>query len=76
MLIKVNGRTKFFTHLQDLVQVSRYEWTVKRSDVTYTIFGGKHSGGRRNEWYVETQSWNKPIQTTSLVDSLNLLDTM
>jgi hypothetical protein len=76
MLMKVNGRTKYFDHLQDLVQVSRYEWTVKRNDTVYTIYGGKHAGGRRNEWYVETQEWNKPIQTESLVDSLTMLDTM
>jgi hypothetical protein len=74
--MKVNGRTKYFDHLQDLVQVSSYEYTVRRNGVLYTIYGGKHSGGRRNEWYVETKEWNKPIQTESLVDSLTMLDTM
>jgi hypothetical protein len=76
MRAKVNGRTKYFDHLQDLVKVSSYEWTVKRNDVVYTIWGGKRSGGRRDEWYVENKDWNGPIQTKGLVDSLTMLDGM
>jgi hypothetical protein len=76
MEVKINGRHRFYDHLHDLEQVSSYEYTVYRNSTKYTIFGGKKAGGRRNEWFVECEQWRDPIYTTSLVDSLKLLDTM
>jgi hypothetical protein len=77
MLIKVNGRERYFNYLSDLKRVSgsKSRWTVKRLDTEYHIEGGKHAGGRRNEWFVDGVG-SKAIYTTSLMDSLRLLDGM
>lgn len=77
--IKINGRWKYFDNLSEFVKVSSYEYTVRRSGWTFTIWGGKKSGGRSNEWYVESKdAWDsgKPIPCTSLVDALKLIDGM
>lgn len=80
-LMKVNGRLKFYDRLRNLKRVpgTKSRWTVERHGfdvVVYHIEGGRHAGGRRNEWLVEGGSFNGPIYTTSLVDSLNLLENM
>jgi type V secretory pathway adhesin AidA len=76
MTIIVNGRKRFFDHLTGFKQTSSYEFTVCRGNTNYEIYGGKHAGGRSNEWYVSTSEWKTPIYTKSLMDSLRLIDTM
>ena len=72
----VNGRTYYFTHLRDFTRVGTCTYRVRRNETVYEIFGGKLAGGRSNEWYVTTDGWATPIHTTSLVDSLRLLENM
>ncbi len=74
--VRVNGRTHFYSHLSNLKRVSRSQWTVERHGVEYHIEGGKHAGGTRRDWFVDGGNFNGPIHCTSLVDSLNLLETM
>jgi hypothetical protein len=78
--MKVNGRTKYYDHLKNLKRVpgTKSRWTVehKGTGLTYHIEGGKHAGGRRDEWFVDGGDINGTINTSSLVDSLNLLENM
>ena len=72
----VNGRRVYTKHLSNLKKIGRATWTVERYCDTYTIEGGKLAGGRRNEWYVDSPTWNSSAQCASLVDALRMLDTM
>ena len=74
--MKVNGRRFYFDHLANLKRVSRSRWTVERHGVEYRIEGGRHAGGSRREWFVEGGAFNGPIDCTSLVDALRLLEGM
>jgi hypothetical protein len=47
-----------------------------RNGVSYRIEGGRHAGGRRTEWFVDTPAWGKPIVCKSVLDSLRMLDGM
>jgi len=75
--LTVNGRKREFPHLTNFRRGQyTYEYLVTRGETVYCIWGGKASGGRRNEWYVESVEWNGPIQTSGLMDSLKMLDGM
>ena len=74
--MQVNGRVHYFTFLSNLKRISRSRWTVERRGVEYHIEGGRHAGGSRREWRVEGGDFNGPVDCTSLVDALRLLDTM
>lgn len=76
MLFKVNGRTRYFDNLNGLEKVSPSTYIVYRHEVKYRIEGGKHAGGTKNEWFVDTAEWSNPIFCTSLMDALNLLEKM
>jgi hypothetical protein len=76
MKIKINGRVRFYNHLSHFRRTSKYEYSVNRYSIPFVIFGGKHSGGRRNEWFVQSAEWDKSIACTSLVDALRLIDNM
>ena len=76
MLIRVNGRSKYFDHLSDFRRVGPGKYTVQHHGVEFQIEGGKHAGGSRNQWFVDTAEWTKPIYTTSVMDSLDLLEKM
>jgi len=73
---RFNGRTRYFVHLFGFQKIGEFTYTVRRNDIEYTIFGGRKAGGRRNEWFVTSKEWDKPIYTSSLVGSLNLLEGM
>ena len=76
-MIIVHGRRKYYDHLTDFRKVSKSRYTVKRNGVEYQIEGGRHAGGTSREWWVDTAEWNgKPIDCTSLVDALQLIDRM
>ena len=70
----VNGRRVYTNHLSTLTKTGHATWTVERYGDKYTIEGGKRAGGRRNEWYVDSPTWNGSAHCTSLVDALRMLD--
>lgn len=72
----VNGRKFYPEHLTNFRQITKSTWTVYRGDTKYTIEGGRHAGGRRGEWFVDFGRGGKPVQCTSLMDALRMLDTM
>jgi len=74
--IKINARRVFVNHLTDFKRITKNAYTVMRYGTKYTISGGKHAGGRRNEWFVECKEWNAPIICTSVVDAIKMLDGM
>jgi hypothetical protein len=78
MIAKVNGRTRYFAHLENFRLVSRRQghYSVQRGGVTYHITGGRNAGGSPRDWFVECAEWNRPIFCNSLMDSLNMLDNM
>lgn len=75
MLIRINGRLKFFQSDITLKQERRGLYTGTCRGYRFTIEGGKHAGGSRTDWFVECPDfWNGSIQCKSLVDSLRTLD--
>ncbi len=53
MLVKINGRTRFFdTDKLVITKVSGGKWSVEYDGGTFTIVGGRHSGGARSEWFI------------------------
>ncbi len=76
MLIKVNNRLQFFTHLQSVTKVKPGLFEATRYGVAYRIEGGRHAGGRKTEWFVDTPSWGKAIVCKSVLDSLRMIDGM
>jgi hypothetical protein len=77
--VRVNGHKRWFDHLSGFRQapeLGRGTYTVLRHDTRYEIYGGRHAGGRRGEWYVTTAEWAKPIKCVSLMDALTLLETL
>lgn len=76
MLTKINGRLKSFDHLENFSKVSRSTYVVYRNGIKYRIEGGKHAGGTKREWFVDSAEWTKAIFCTSLVDALTMLDRM
>lgn len=74
----VNGRRHWFTRLRDFTRVGTCTYRVRHTGTgeVYEIFGGKLAGARSNEWWVNTPSWHKAVETTSLIDSLRMLEGM
>lgn len=75
-MIKVNGRLRFFDHVEALRRVSKSRWVATRHGVEYQIEGGKHAGGTSRDWWVDGANWSGSIDCTSLMDAMRLLDTM
>lgn len=73
LLIKINGRHRFYENLDSIKKVSPSTFTVVRGGWSYTVFGGKAAGGSSREWYVEGFG-DKAIWTHSLLASLDLIN--
>lgn len=78
MLIKINGRQRFFQRIDSvsLVRPGRYEVTAGR--FTFLVEGGRASGGAANEWFVHADGeiFNATVFASSLVDALKQIDTV
>lgn len=74
MLIRINGRLRFYNSITKVTKVGTGRWEVERNGDTYRVEGGRAAGGRHTDWFVESRHWVAPIWTTSLVDSLKLID--
>jgi len=74
MLIRINGRLRFFGRLDKVTKVRTGIYEVERNGITYHVEGGRTRGGTAREWFVHAPGWERSILTTGLVDSLNLID--
>jgi hypothetical protein len=75
--MKINGRTKFLRRVVSVQQVKKGRYVVEtRHNGTFRVEGGRHSGGSARDWFLETDGWDKAIVCTSLVDAINVIETM
>ena len=76
-LIKVNGRTRYYTHLSSLKSHGDGKYSVNRYSKTYRIEGGKKAGGRRTDWWIDHEDFKKGgLKVKSLKNALDELDNM
>lgn len=75
MLLKINGRTKFFNVVTEvtLVKPGSYRVTTSRGDV-YEVGGGRDSGGAHNEWFFNGPHYAGTVFCTSLVEACKMID--
>jgi hypothetical protein len=76
MLIKVNGRSRFFPNLEGFNRIRDGAFEVKRGICLWLIEGGKSLGGGSRDWFLSGPGYTKPIPCTSVMDALNLLSSM
>lgn len=76
MLVKVNGRLRFFSRLSELRDLGGGKYIIVRHDVEYRVEGGKRAGGTRRDWFVDAPGWAKSIVCTSLMDAARMIDGM
>jgi hypothetical protein len=75
--IRVHGRIRFFRHVQSVTRTGPGRYTVAAgARGTFQIEGGRHAGGGRRDWFVDSRHWDGSIRCTSLMDALRLIDTM
>ena len=75
MLMKINGRTRFFNRDIVLTKERPGHWSGTVSGSAFEIVGGRQSGGTSREWFVDCPDfWSGSIFGTSLIACLKLLD--
>ena len=75
MLLKINGRHRFFNKDIVLTKDRPGRWSGTVGGCVFDIVGGRKAGGSSREWFVDCpEYWTGSIFATSLVDCLNLLD--
>lgn len=72
MLVKINNRLQSLPEGLTFKKVKPGHYTAAYNGNNYSIIGGKAAGGAHNEWFLVT-NYSAPINTTGLVDSLNLI---
>lgn len=72
MLIKINNRLQSLPEGLTFKKVKPGHYAAEYNGNSYSIIGGKAAGGAHNEWFLVT-NYSAPINTTGLVDSLNLI---
>lgn len=76
MLIKINGRLQHFSRVEKVTMVRPGHYEAKWGDMTFKIEGGKAAGGTSREWFLSGPTFTGSLEATSLVDALNLIDTV
>lgn len=51
--IKINGRALYPNRITKLSKVGSGKWVGEASGYSFTIIGGRASGGAANEWFVQ-----------------------
>jgi hypothetical protein len=75
MLIKINGRNRFFGRLDSVTKVREGEFAVMRNGIAYKVEGGRHRGGTSCEWFV-TGDGESTYFVNSLIAGLTIIDTL
>lgn len=74
--IKVNGRHVRIAHRITRIERDRNEWVGETwNGDKFRIFGGRKAGGTIRDWFLQFADWT-PIDCTSAVDAINLIETM
>ncbi len=82
MLLKINGHLQHFPgdRIQALTKVGPGKYRLETTIGTYSIEGGRHAGGRRQDWYLgpigETAIFRRAEKTIfcmSLVDAVKIV---
>ena len=78
--ISVNGREHFDLDCIDEIQPATYEgstlsseWIVRAGEMTFTVYGGGHSGGSRTDWFVQFPNGGK-MKCTSLIACIRCIN--
>jgi len=75
MITKINGRSVFLnTDKLIITEVSAGRWTVEYDRTTFTVIGGRKSGGAANEWFVRNEVFygDEFLPCKSMVAALRL----
>lgn len=81
MLLKINGRTKFFERLTAVEKLRpglyRVFTTIGGGNGrVFHVEGGRHAGGRRTDWFLDGfGDGTKTINCKSLMDALRCIET-
>jgi hypothetical protein len=78
MLLKINGRTRFFEHIESVTMDRRGHYTVKsvKGTRTHHVEGGRAAGGSPRDWFLDGDHLNKSIRCTSLMDALRIINNL
>lgn len=78
MIVKINGRSRFFRRIDSVKRVGRGKYEVSTSYGSFRIEGGRSIGGSRRDWFLESDRFadGKPIFCTSVIDALNCIEGM
>jgi hypothetical protein len=80
MLTRVHGKLRFFNRIQTVKRNRPGHYSVTAPHGEWKIFGGKHAGGRSNEWFLEgsfvTDTGEKAMYCISLMQTLRVIDGM
>lgn len=74
-LTKINGRSHFFeTSKLVITPVSAGRWSVEYDRATFTVIGGRKSGGASHEWFVHNQEFfgDRYVPCKSMVEAIRL----
>jgi hypothetical protein len=75
-MVKINNRTRYLPRITSVIKSEQdsYAWFVTTvGGSTYEVWGGKRSGGRANEWYIDGNGY-KALRVTGPMDALKLID--
>lgn len=77
--VVVNGRKRWLPMIESVERSpkSSYEFLVKHRNLTdkFVVWGGKASGGRSNEWYVDWPN-GRNAKCSSLMDAMDMINGM
>jgi hypothetical protein len=77
-VVKINGRMRYLPMIESIVPgKDSYSFIVKHRNLAtpFEVWGGKASGGRHNEWFID-QNGAEFAKVTSLMDALKMLNGM
>lgn len=76
MLIKINGRSRYFGRIETVTEIRPGHYEVTAGQFTLKVEGGRSSGGTANEWLIHADGviFNRTVLTKSLMESLRLID--
>jgi len=76
-MVFVNGRQFYLPCIVNIETADTYSFRVEhRNGQKFLVWGGKKSGGRACEWFVDGWPSGGSIKCSGLVDALKLLNGM
>ena len=72
-LVSINGRKNFFnTSKFEMRKVGSGKWEIEYDRGTFTVIGGRESGGEAHEWFVHHPEFygEQWLPTNSMVEAI------